>query len=255
MTELAFISDADLELVSAYLDNQLGPPERAALEARFAQEAALRQARDELGATITLLRELAPARPPRSFTLDPATTVPLRSAWQLPATWMRLGAAFASLMLALTFTFSTVNTANPASSISINQEAYDASSGAAATSAPAAAEATAAPAAGMTAAPAAAALELPAAPAPGITAAPASESAPLISADAAPASAAEAPAARAAESDTTGAAADTAIITAMEAEQPREVAPPTITLTILQITLAIATLVLLIGSFLVGRRM
>ena len=52
------LNDADLELLSAYIDHQLGDGERAALERRLGQEPALRGALDELRATVALLHDL-----------------------------------------------------------------------------------------------------------------------------------------------------------------------------------------------------
>lgn len=72
--------DYDLILLSAYLDDELTEAERAELEQRLSVEPALRRELEELQATTLLLRELAPARPPRSFTLDPATA-PVRPAF------------------------------------------------------------------------------------------------------------------------------------------------------------------------------
>ncbi len=58
--------------LSAYLDDELSPAERAALESRLAQDAALREDLDALRQTIALVREM-PIRPaPRDYTLTPA---------------------------------------------------------------------------------------------------------------------------------------------------------------------------------------
>src|SRR6266516_1640226 len=73
------LRDADLELLSAYIDNQLTSEERIALEARLGREPALRTTLDELRATVGVLRELEPLPPPRSFTLDPAVVAPRRA--------------------------------------------------------------------------------------------------------------------------------------------------------------------------------
>lgn len=98
------ISEADSDLLSAYIDNQLSSSEQAALEARLEREPVLRQTLNELQFTVAALRELEPMRPPRSFALDPASMHPQRSLWQLPATWMRFGSALAALLLAVTVT-------------------------------------------------------------------------------------------------------------------------------------------------------
>ncbi len=96
------LNDADLELLSSYLDGQVTPAERAALEARLQHEPELRRALDELRATVTALRELPPVRPPRSFTLDPAQHRPRGWAW---ARWLQMGSALCALLLGLTITF------------------------------------------------------------------------------------------------------------------------------------------------------
>src|SRR5207249_744866 len=94
------LSDADLELLSAYIDNQLTADERATLEQRLRDEPALRGTLDELRGTVTLLRDIPPLPPPRSFTLDPAAFAPRPSRL---FGWLRLGATLASVLLALTF--------------------------------------------------------------------------------------------------------------------------------------------------------
>jgi hypothetical protein len=94
------LNDDELELLSAYIDNQLVAAERAALEQRLGRDPALRAGLDELRGTVALLHELAPLPPPRSFTLDPVAFAPR------PAPlfgWLRLGATLASVLLAITF--------------------------------------------------------------------------------------------------------------------------------------------------------
>lgn len=94
------LSDSDLELLSAYIDNALGPAERASLERRLAADPRLRAELEELQMTTRLLRQLEPVRPPRSFTLDPATTP--RPAPVFALTWfMQLGSGLAGLALVL----------------------------------------------------------------------------------------------------------------------------------------------------------
>lgn len=165
-------NSADIELLSAYIDGQLGQAERASLEQRLEREPALRRELDELASTVGLLRELAPARPPRSFTLDPQAVTPRR--WWFP--WMQFGSAAVAVALMLVFGFALSGGMRSSSSTAA------APTMAAAAQAPvAAAEPTAAPAA--EAAPAAAALaEATADPAArsaadqaGVTAAPAAE--------------------------------------------------------------------------------
>lgn len=284
MAETKTLPEADLELVSAYLDNQLDSHERTALEARFEREPGLRQARDELGTTVALLRELEPVRPPRSFTLDAATVQP-RPFWQFPVVWLRAGSVFAALLLAITLTLDVVgqgassagapmSTAAEAPAASA-PEAADTSGGAASrlgapTSAAAAAEESA---------PMMSAAEAPAE----ATAAPAAESAPqmgdLSIAAAEPTSAggdsaAEqaqegAPTTEAAErsmpeadalsansgvSDGQTSSPDTTSLEAYGAEEPQVVSPSVQPLLLIEIALGALALLLLLASFWVARR-
>ncbi|MCS6880497.1 MAG: hypothetical protein RMK84_13940 [Oscillochloridaceae bacterium] len=101
------LSDSDLELLSAYIDNALSPAERANLERRLAADPRLRAELEELQTTTRLLRQLEPVRPPRSFTLDPATAP--RPAPAFPLNWfMQLGSGLAGLALVLLATIQIV---------------------------------------------------------------------------------------------------------------------------------------------------
>ncbi len=86
----------DDEVLSAYLDGALSPQERARLEARLADDPALRHTLAELRALRAALRDLPPPRLPRSFTLAPETVQPRRrwTAWH----W---ATALTALLLAL----------------------------------------------------------------------------------------------------------------------------------------------------------
>src|SRR5262245_40683105 len=94
------LNDADLELLSAYIDSQLTSAARAACEERLRREPTLRAALDELRATIVLLHELEPPKPPRSFALDPqaypSQRVPLFAR-------LNLGSALTAAVLAFIF--------------------------------------------------------------------------------------------------------------------------------------------------------
>ncbi|HMQ34291.1 MAG TPA: anti-sigma factor, partial [Chloroflexaceae bacterium] len=68
---LSSLPESDVELLSAYLDNQLGVAERVNLERRLEAEPALRAELAELREAVGAVRALEPVRPPRSFTLDP----------------------------------------------------------------------------------------------------------------------------------------------------------------------------------------
>jgi hypothetical protein len=198
------LNDGDIELLSAYIDNQLAAGERGALEERLRLDPRLQAALEELRGTVAVLREIEPLPLPRSFTLDPAAFArrpsPLFG-------WLRLGATLASLLLAMTFAVDLVRlggssgsvsapaaaapTAAPQVSDSASAErsgfsqATAAPAAAAATAAPEAAEAPAMPAAPMPASEPTAALLIaaeptaapPAAGAPAATAAPAADAA------------------------------------------------------------------------------
>ncbi|NNJ10445.1 hypothetical protein EKD04_008910 [Chloroflexales bacterium ZM16-3] len=160
--------DSDIELLSAYIDDQLTEPERAELERRLGTEPRLRAELEDLRATAAVLRDLEPRPLPRSFTLDPAIA-PRRRGFLSFGWAMQLGgglAGFALVLLASLQMFIGVG-------------------GGMAASAPA-------PAAMM-----AAATEAPAAPLPqAAEMAPASTAAPMVAAAAAPESAQDATAAR-----------------------------------------------------------
>lgn len=182
-------NDADLELLSAYIDGQLSAPDRAALEQRLEREPALNAALDDLRATVGLLRQLPPARPPRSFTLDAQAVAP-RRAWAFP--WGQFASGLIAVALVVVFGFAltrTVSQSNLASAPSSAQME----------------------AAGVTAAPAAEAPIGAGAAALAPTAAPAADTAPMAAA--APTSA---PAAATAEPQATAAAASEAAPAAAE---------------------------------------
>lgn len=86
----------DFDRLSAYLDNQLLPAEKARLEARMEREPELKATLDDLRMTVRALRSLPTVKPPRNFTLTPelarAMTAPQRA---FPA--LRLATALAAL--------------------------------------------------------------------------------------------------------------------------------------------------------------
>jgi len=88
----------DFEQLSAYIDNQLSPAEKAALEARLAKEAELQATLNDLRRTVKVLRGLPPVKPPRSFTLTPQQAgVRARRGPLFPV--FRLAAALCTLLL------------------------------------------------------------------------------------------------------------------------------------------------------------
>jgi len=108
-TQLPQLNDHDLELLSSYIDGQLGADERREIERRLRDDAALRRAYDELRATVQALRDLEPLRPPRSFTFDPAVVAPPQPAARLG--WGRLlqvAGVFAAILIAAIGTLSVL---------------------------------------------------------------------------------------------------------------------------------------------------
>jgi|GEM_PF-2946252 len=61
----------DLELLSAYLDDQLAPKDRAQIESRLKTDSKLQRTLADLRAIKIQLRALPTVKPPRSFTLKP----------------------------------------------------------------------------------------------------------------------------------------------------------------------------------------
>lgn len=100
----------DAELISAYLDGQLSPVQKTALEARLKTEPQLREILVELSQARALLRKLPARRAPRNFTLSPkmAGVRP-----PLPASFSIF--RFASALAAILFFFAfTANLSGPA---------------------------------------------------------------------------------------------------------------------------------------------
>jgi len=62
----------DFDRLSAYLDKQLSPVEKAGLEARLEREPELKAALDDLRMTVRALRSLPAVKPPRNFTISQA---------------------------------------------------------------------------------------------------------------------------------------------------------------------------------------
>src|SRR6266496_2750795 len=165
------LNDSDLELLSAYIDQQLTAADRATLEQRLEHEPALQLALDELRTTVGLLRELPAARPPRSFALDPRSVAPKRS-WSFP--WMQLGSALIAATLLVVFGFVLTRGTGGGGSPASAPMAASAPTSAPAAAAPTAAAAAEAPmAAGVAPTEVAASTSAPAAAlAPAATAAP-----------------------------------------------------------------------------------
>ncbi|MBL8145164.1 MAG: hypothetical protein JNL34_02160, partial [Anaerolineae bacterium] len=90
----------DLDALSAYLDNQLLPAERAALEARLATEPGLREQLGGLRAVQAALRGLPELKAPRNLTLTAAQARPVKRTAVFPAFVSGLSAVAAILLIA-----------------------------------------------------------------------------------------------------------------------------------------------------------
>ena len=97
------VTPADLDTLSAYLDNQLAPADRAALEARLAAEPNLRAELDALRALQAALAGLSSLRAPRNLTLTPAQARPVRRVSAFPAFVSGLSAIAAAILLVAGF--------------------------------------------------------------------------------------------------------------------------------------------------------
>ena len=90
----------DIELLSAYLDNQLSPHQRAVLEARLRREPGLSSELDSLRNTRQMLRSLPKLRAPRNFTLS-AQTYQKGAPARLPAFFGAVSALSSALLILL----------------------------------------------------------------------------------------------------------------------------------------------------------
>jgi hypothetical protein len=93
------ITTRDIELLSAYLDNQLSSKDRTQLETRLKTDPALRKELQELNRTRLLLRQLPRIRAPRNYYLKPDVVRPRRTMKLAPVFGMVSAAA--SVLLAL----------------------------------------------------------------------------------------------------------------------------------------------------------
>jgi hypothetical protein len=92
------VTSQDFDRLSAYIDDQLAPAEKVALEARLAAEPELRETLRDLRLTVRALRALPAVKPPRSFTLNPAHVGAVAARRPLfPA--LRLATALSALVL------------------------------------------------------------------------------------------------------------------------------------------------------------
>ena len=93
------IPPADLDTLSAYLDDQLPAAERAALEARLSDEPDLRAELESLRAVKLALASLPPLRAPRNLTLTAAQARPARRVAAFPAFVSGLSTVAAAILL------------------------------------------------------------------------------------------------------------------------------------------------------------
>src|SRR4030042_3925114 len=93
------ITSRDYELISAYLDNQLGSKERAQFEARLKADTELRKELQEISKTRLLVRSLPRLRAPRNYFIR-AEAVPSRPTLKL-APVFGIVSALASVLFAL----------------------------------------------------------------------------------------------------------------------------------------------------------
>jgi anti-sigma factor RsiW len=98
------LSDGDIELLSAYLDDELTSTERAQVETRMQQEPELRSELEALRSTVSLLHDLPAVAPPRSFTLDPAEVQPRRPSFLAWFGTLQGAGALVALVLAVSVT-------------------------------------------------------------------------------------------------------------------------------------------------------
>jgi len=110
----------DYELISAYLDNQLGSKERAQFEARLKADPMLQKELHEIGKTRLLVRSLPKLRAPHNYFVTPKMTskmrakpVPVHPGWRL-APAMGIVSAIATILLVIvTFTGTLLTASKP----------------------------------------------------------------------------------------------------------------------------------------------
>lgn len=121
----------DLLALSAYIDNQLSPIERAALEQRLQQDKRLQAELESLQTTVALVQRLPKLKAPRNFTLDPSQFGQPKQPTQvivLSTRWFNRVAAIAGVaavllvVFAITLSGSLQNTDNAMLSKSSEQD-------------------------------------------------------------------------------------------------------------------------------------
>lgn len=94
------IYSPDIELLSAYLDGQLSPHQRSAVEGRLRAEPTLLKELNTLRTTQQMIRSLPILNAPRNFTLS-AQSYPTRSPARLPAVFGGVSALASALLIML----------------------------------------------------------------------------------------------------------------------------------------------------------
>jgi hypothetical protein len=99
------ISPRDWEALSAYLDGQLKPKERARLDIRLKENEALQSALDELRRTRELLRSQPRLKAPRNFTLTPEMAGMHSGQRSIPSAYpaLRLASVLATIFFLVVF--------------------------------------------------------------------------------------------------------------------------------------------------------
>ncbi len=117
------------EWLSAYLDGELSPQERARMEARLAAEPELRARLESLRQTVALLHSMPAVPAPRNFILTPAMVRQERPAraerrWLLPA--LSLGTAISALASVVVLALSVLGAwPSPSTGLTATGPAYE----------------------------------------------------------------------------------------------------------------------------------
>ncbi len=96
------MNSRDIELLSAYLDGQLGPSDSARIESRLNSDPNMRAALDDLRQARSLLRKLPQRRAPRNFTLT-RQMAGLKAPEPRAYPTLRLAAVLAALLFVVSF--------------------------------------------------------------------------------------------------------------------------------------------------------
>jgi hypothetical protein len=98
----------DIELLSSYLDGQLGPSDSARLESRLQSDPQLASAFDDLRAARSILRKLPARKAPRNFTLT-RKMVGGKPPMPRGYSFFRFSSALATALLVMTYTLNLLS--------------------------------------------------------------------------------------------------------------------------------------------------